>query len=83
MTARNKLKITREEVTQNFSDVVWATKFPPILTVNQASEMLQISKSTLYQWRSEGKLSGCTQRLGKHLRFLRDRLFLTAMNKGL
>jgi len=83
MTTRNKLKISREEVTQAFSNPVWATKFPPIMTVDQASEMLQIPKSTLYQWSSKDKLSSCSQHLGKHLRIFRDRLVLTAMNKGL
>ncbi|MCA9014766.1 MAG: hypothetical protein KDA77_05475 [Planctomycetaceae bacterium] len=39
-------------------------------------------KATLYQWRSEGRLTGCVQRVGKHLRFFRDRLILKVMNKG-
>ncbi len=51
-----------------------ANRWPPILTVDQAAELLSVAKSTLYEWHSRGRLKGCCRRRGKHLRFLRDRL---------
>ncbi|QDV20641.1 Helix-turn-helix domain protein [Gimesia panareensis] len=83
MSERQTLKITGDEITQSFSVGEWADKYPPILTIDQAAELLQIPKATLYQWRSAGRLTGCVQRVGKHLRFLRDRLVLKLMSKGI
>lgn len=83
MKERQTLKITQQEVTQAFSTGDWAAKYPPLLKIDQAAELLQIPKATLYQWRSEGRLTGCVQRVGKHLRFFRDRLVLKLMNKGI
>ncbi|WP_298865608.1 excisionase family DNA-binding protein [uncultured Gimesia sp.] len=83
MAERQTLKITQEEVTRTFSTGEWAVKYPPILTVDQAAELMCVPKATLYQWNSEGKLTGCVQRVGKHLRLFRDRLILKLMNKGI
>ncbi|WP_417390838.1 helix-turn-helix domain-containing protein [Gimesia sp.] len=82
MPERRTLKITREEITKAFSTGEWADKYPPILTVDQAAELLSVPKATIYQWKSEGKLTDCVQKVGKHLRFLRDRLVLKLMSKG-
>ena len=54
-----------------------------MLTVDQAAELLSVPKATLYAWKSQGKLKGCCQKLGKHLRFFRDRLIQTVMNDGI
>jgi len=81
MDERKKLKITKEEVGQMFTDPHWSAKFPPVLTIAQVAELLQIPTSTLYQWKSQGKLVGCYQRTGKHLRFFRNRLILRIFNK--
>lgn len=82
MSLKKNLKITQQEVTQAFSTGDWAAKYPPLLTIDQAAELLDVPKATLYQWRSEGRLTGTVQRVGKHLRFFRDRLILKVMNKG-
>ena len=82
MKKRQTLKITHEEVTNAFSIGDWAIKYPPLLTIDQAAELLDVPKATLYQWRSEGRLTGTVQRVGKHLRFFRDRLLLKVMNRG-
>ncbi len=50
-------------------------KFPPILTVHQAAELLQISHHTLYRAVSQGKYRDAVRR-GKPLRFWRDRLVI-------
>lgn len=82
MSERKSLKLTGDEITKSFSAGEWASKYPPVLTVDQVAELLSVPKATVYQWNSEGKLTGCAQRLGKHLRFLRDRLVLKLMSKG-
>lgn len=74
MTASKSNSLTDAELNEAFADPLWAEKFPPILTVDQAAEMLQVHKSTLYQWSSAGRLQGCACRAGKHLRILRNRL---------
>lgn len=49
-------------------------RYPPVLTIQQAAEMLQVPVGTLRDWRSRGLLGSCCRRRGKHLRFLRDQL---------
>jgi excisionase family DNA binding protein len=66
--------LSAKELAMLFSDPLWASRFPPILTSDQAAELLQIPKQTLYDWSSRGLLTGCKARVGKHLRLIRDRL---------
>lgn len=82
-TSRTALKLSRHEVSDAFTVGDWVDSYPPILTVDQASNLLGVPKSTVYAWHSEGRLRGCAQRLGKHLRFFRDRLVLKLMNEGI
>ena len=49
-------------------------KFPPILNIKQAGELLQVSVNTIYEWSSKGYLRSCCRRRGKRLFFWRDRL---------
>lgn len=63
-----------KEVAAMFEDSNWATRFPPILNPDQAAELLQVPKQTIYDWSSRGLLTGCRARVGKHLRLHRDRL---------
>lgn len=79
----NSLRLSKQELTDAFSAPHWAEKYPPILSVDQAAELLQIPKSTLYEWRSRGRLKGCGRKVGKHVRFFRDRLILKVMNEGI
>ena len=82
MPTRKNLRLTDEEISELF-DAEYAAKFPPILTVEQAAELLQLSKSTLYEWRSRGLLDNCSRKTGKHVRFVRNRLIQTVFNGGL
>ncbi|MCE9560840.1 MAG: helix-turn-helix domain-containing protein [Planctomycetes bacterium] len=66
-----------------FVDPVWATKFPPFLTVEMAAELVQVPKQTIYTWSSQGLLGGCSCRAGKYLRILRDKFILKLVNEGL
>lgn len=83
MAGKHTLRISKEEIAAAFAAGDWANRFPPILTVDQAADLLSVPKATLYAWNSQGKLKGCCQKLGKHLRFSRDRLVQTVMNEGI
>lgn len=77
------LRLTSNEVAAAFHDQVWSARYPPLLTAQQAAELLQVPLQTLYAWSSAGQLKTCGRRLGKHLRFFRDRLLLKLFNEGL
>ena len=49
-------------------------RFPPVLNIQQAAELLQVSVGTLYEWSSKGYLKGCCRHRGKRLFFWRDGL---------
>ena len=68
------VKLTAEELTTNCASGPGAEKFPPILTIAQAADMLQVPVGTLRFWRTTGRLNGCSRRYGRVLRFYRDRL---------
>lgn len=78
--SRNDDDLTREELTAMFADPAWAAKYPPILTVDEAAALLRVPKQTVYDWHSRGLLKGCCHKVGKHLRFLRDRLLKLKFN---
>jgi excisionase family DNA binding protein len=80
MDGDQSLRLTDKEIASSFSDQFWAERFPPVLSPEQASELLQIPKQTLYQWRSQGRLGLSGRRIGKHLRFYRDRLLKQVFN---
>jgi excisionase family DNA binding protein len=79
----DSLRLTAQDVASTFADPVWGAKFPPVLTVDQAAELLQLPRQTLYDWSSRGLLRGCCRKVGKHLRFFRDRFLLLVFNEGL
>lgn len=76
--------ISSSELTTSFAAAPWAERFPPVLTIAQTCELLQVPKRTLFRWLAEGKLGGASARIGKHRRFLRDHLiqsFFDTKNK--
>jgi len=80
MASRSRQQVlTTEEISRSFQDD-WGGRFPPILNRDQACELLQIAPSTLYEWKSKGRLSGCYRKRGKHLFFWRDKLINTIFN---
>ncbi len=83
MDGDKNLKLTDKEITSAFADPVYAERFPPVLSVKQAAELLQVPVGTIYQWRSRGLLKSTCRKVGKHLRFYRDRLLKLVFNKGL
>ena len=83
MDGDRDLKLTDREIARCFSDPVIAAKFPPILKINEAAELLRVPIGTLRDWRSRGLLPGCARRLGREVRFFRDRLIKHVFNNGL
>ena len=76
------LHLTDREIGQVFSDPAWAAKFPPILTIQQAADLLQAKLGTIRDWRSRGLLTTCSRKVGKEVKFWRDRLIKAIFNEG-
>jgi excisionase family DNA binding protein len=53
------------------------------MTLDEAAALLRIPSETLRDWRSRGLLAECSRKLGKHVRFVRDRLLKKVFNDGL
>jgi len=77
------VELSDKEITAAFSDPKWAEAFPPILSVDQAADLLQVEKATIYAWSSQGQLDSCAGRAGKHLRLLRNRFLQVVFNEGI
>jgi excisionase family DNA binding protein len=77
---RDLLKFTDTELATAFSDPESSRRFPYFLTVRQAAELLQIPVATIHDWSSRGLLRGCSKKIGKHLRIVRDRFIQQAFN---
>jgi excisionase family DNA binding protein len=78
-----QINLTAKDLANTFADPQWASLYPPVLTIDQAAALLQVKKATLYDWNSRGLLRGCCRKLGKHLRFFRDKLLIQTFNYGL
>lgn len=74
------LNLTAAEIAAAFADPEWNRRYPPVLSVAQVAELLQVPLDTVYAWSSQGRLKGCGRRLGKHLRLFRDRLLTHLFN---
>lgn len=83
MAGDQSLRLTDKEISSAFADPLWAQRFPPVLSIEQASDLLQLPKATLYDWRSRGLLGTCSRKVGKRVRFWRDRLMRLVFNDGL
>lgn len=81
--SNNGLNLSDKEISASFVDQNWAEKFPPILDVDQAAELVRVPKATIYSWSSRGLLKGCGRKVGKHLRFYRNRLIQRIFNEGI
>lgn len=83
MDGNGSLKLTDREIASAFAEPLCAQRFPPVLTIKQSAQLLQVPVQTIYQWRSRGLLGACCRKVGKHLRFYRDRLLKKVFNEGL
>lgn len=57
-----------------------ATGYPPVLSPQQAAQLLGLSRKTVYAWHAQGRLSGCARRRGKHLLIYRNGLLEQVFN---
>ena len=80
---KSGIRSTTESTQPSFRGSVGDKEYPPILTPQQAAEMLQIPLSTIYDWSSRGRLASCARRAGKHLRISRDGLLQLLSDGGL
>ena len=83
MDCDTNLKLSDSEIAQFFADPAMAARFPPILTLEEAGDLLRIPVGTLRDWHSRRLLDGCARKLGKEVRFIRDRLLKRVFNDGL
>ena len=83
MDGDRSLKLSDQEIASTFADPLWAERFPPVMTIEQTADLLQVPKATIYDWRSRGLLGPCSRRVGKYVRFYRDRLIQLVFNQGL
>ena len=67
-------KLTQAEIRAAFDAETIGELYPPILDVVQLANLLQLSKSTIYQWTSQGKLDFAMPVRGRKPRFWRDRI---------
>jgi hypothetical protein len=68
------LHLSSAEIARAFSDPATAAKFPPVLSLELAGELLIVPLGTMRDWRSRGRLAGCSRCVGNNLRIWRDRL---------
>ena len=80
---KDNLHLTDDETKELFADPFWAEKFPPILNVEQAAQLINVPIATIYDWSSRGLLDSCKRKTGRHLRILRDRYVKQLFNEGL
>jgi hypothetical protein len=83
MDGDRSLELTDAEIAAAFTEPDVARRYPPIMTIEQAADLLQYSVETLRNWRSRRLLGGCSRRVGKRVRFFRDRLLKHIFNDGL
>jgi len=69
----DRLAVDQKDIERAFFDNSGG-RFPPVLNVRQAAELLHVSVNTIYEWSSKGYLGGCCRRRGKRLFIWRDRL---------
>ena len=77
------LRLSDKEIASSFADPIWSERFPPVMTIDQAADLLQVPVATIYQWKSRRRLGTCCRKIGKHLRFYRDRLIKRVFNERL
>ena len=83
MDGDTSLKLTDDELKSSFADPATAARFPIVLNIKQAADLLGVPVGTVRDWRSRGLLPGCGRRVGREVKFYRDRLIKRIFNEGL
>ena len=68
------VQLTQADVAAAFQGV-WGDRFPPVLTVEQAALLLQVSRWAIYRMVCEGRLDGTFTKVAGKLRFNREVLY--------
>lgn len=71
-TRPRKTTVTAEDLHRTF-DGQWGERYPPILSPADLADLLRLSRKTIYEWISKGRLDGAFRRRGKHVLIWRDR----------
>lgn len=74
MSSNHGIQLSESEILSTFATEPNSSRFPPILTIKQAADLLQASVNTVRSWRARGMLDGCGRRCGRQVRIFRDRL---------
>lgn len=76
------LAITSQEISQCFAEPKIAAEFPPILTIEQAAALFQVSPRTLKLYIAQGLFQRATTKIGRHRRIFRDRAVEIIFSRG-
>lgn len=77
----NGIGLRQSEITTALDTDDQRRRFPPILNVEQAAQLLGgVSEKTIYFWCAAGRFDGCFRKRGKHLLFWRDRVIERIFN---
>lgn len=60
----------------------WA-HLPNFLTIDDVASVLRVPKHTVYAWSSQGALDKCKVRVGKYVRFVREKFIELVISGGL
>lgn len=74
-----KHKLTKDELQRAFASGIGA-QVPVILSPAQLATIIGISRKTVYEWLSKGRLDGTYRKRGKHVLLWRDRALERIMN---
>jgi hypothetical protein len=83
MRPHQSLDLSAQEIQRAFADPKWASAFPPVLTPEEAAELIRVPLATIYDWSSRELLANCAVRAGKRLKIWRDRLIIQVFNHGI
>jgi hypothetical protein len=76
------VQLTQADVAAAFQGV-WGDRFPPVLTVEQAALLLQVSPWAIYRMVCKGGLDGTFTKVAGKLRFFRDQLYQKTAKGGI
>jgi excisionase family DNA binding protein len=79
----HKSRLSETSIREMFATEPWASRFPPILTVQQLAELMQVSPRTVFQWLATGLLNPATNLIGRQRRILRDSAVMLLMENRL
>ncbi len=79
-SAPGDIRLTAQEINHSFADDGVNKKFPLFMSVETTANLLGVGRSTLFNWKAFGYLSGTFVQHSDGIRFLRTRLLLHLFN---